>query len=409
MENIDPPRKQRELNSTESTRGRRLSLFLSLSLNLGLLLFLTLAWRKAAPGPVATSSTAENTTPSNNPIHAKRLTAKSASAWAQLESADLAIYAANLRAAGCPQKTIRDILLPLIEEKFEPHSESPHFWASFSQQQAAAAARAKEASVLGERKNQAIKELLGFVWTSEGLKQLSSGEEIDSFGFLEYEHAEKSACIGDRFDKQFLQAGLSYRTDRRLATYKAWRQEISEVLSTTELEETELRGILAIYQARNPNLHKAGLSGSELRQLMVLRRDLCNPLPTALLTAVDEPSVTDWSAEQQFNVKARALLGDSRFINYLKSCDAGIERTLGVLQKEHLPRNLVLQLFDLRQQSMTAAQEIRQMPLRRAEKRKRLAAVRENAVEELTSLRHIATDDLLLRINQDWIQEIANP
>jgi hypothetical protein len=121
---------------------------------------------------------------------------------------------------------------------------------------------------------------------------------------------------------------------------------------------------------------------------------------------LQEPDCAD---EQQFNTKARGLLGDDRFIDYLKSCDASMERTLATLEKEYLPRNLALQLFDLRQEVMNRAREIRQLPVRRAEKRTRLAALRQNALEELATLPNAVTESPVLEINRDWLQEIANP
>ena len=143
-----------------------------------------------------------------------------------------------------------------------------------------------------------------------------------------------------------------------------------------------------IYQRRNPNLCKAGLSGSELRQLMVFRRELCNPLPSALLAGRRRASRGARLRHANINSmrKLRSLLGDNRFLDYLKSCDAGIEKTLVTLEKEHLPQSLALQLFDLRQEAIARAQEIRQLPVRRAEKRAQLAALRQNALEQLASL-----------------------
>ncbi|MDB6029213.1 MAG: hypothetical protein JWM68_5436 [Verrucomicrobiales bacterium] len=407
MENAEPSRTRRPLNSAESTRGSRLFLALSLSLNLGLLLFLVLMYRR--PAAVSTIPLPENTIQANARTprtDAKRVVVRAARAsrWAPLESSDLAVYAANLRAAGCPPKTVRDILLPWIEEKFEPPvSELTNFWASFSQRQAAAAARAEQESAAEKEKDKTFQELLGFAWSSEGLKQAYAGEAAGSVGFLDYERAEKLLCIADRFATQSLR---TRRTDPSSTLYQAWRQEAVEVLSPAEVEETELREILRICQRRDSNLCKAGLSGSELRQLMAFRRELCDP--SVLLENDKLFPELDSSGEQQFYTKARSLLGDSRFIDYLKNCDIRIGRTFVELEKEHLPRSLALQLFDLRQEATARAQEIRQQPVRRAEKRAQLAALRQSAVEQLAALPN-ASDSPLLRLNQDWLQEIAKP
>ncbi|MGZ5529137.1 MAG: hypothetical protein ACXWJB_10735, partial [Limisphaerales bacterium] len=145
---------------------------------------------------------------------------------------------------------------------------------SFSQRQAAAAARAEQENALRKQKDRTVKELLGFAWSTGGLKNAYEGEWIGSVGFLDFEHAEKFLCIADRFDKPFARANSSHRIDRRSAIYHEWHQEVGRILSPAEFEESELRGILIIYQRRYQTLINAGLSGSELRQLMIYRREL---------------------------------------------------------------------------------------------------------------------------------------
>lgn len=418
MQNAEPSHTRRRTNSAEPAQTSRLFLFLSLSVNLGLVLFLAVVSRRSASPEVSRNSLPDNTnaTSERSRPETKRFATRkiSNSPWKQLESADLAIYAANLRAAGCPPKTVRDILLPLLEERFEnlnpSVTEPTNFWASFSQRQAAAAAKADQESAMEKERDKAITELFGFAWNSVGLKLAYAGETAGSIGFLDYEHAETLVCIAERFNTQFSREENLRRIDRRLAIYQAWRQEASEVLSPSEFEEAELRAILMIWQRRNPNLCKIGISGAELRQLMTFRRELCSPLPSVLLTRSDELlQEPDWNGDQLFHARARSLLGDDRFIDYLKSWDASIERTLTALEKVHLPRSRALQLFDLRQESIARAQEIRRLPIRRAEKRAQLATLRQSALEQLSVLSIAAADNPLLKLDQDWLQEIANP
>lgn len=420
MENDEPSRTSRRQNCAPPIRESRLFLFLSLTLNLGLVVFLV--WAYQHPSSTAIPELSPTGHPANesrrsagtqiNPV-ATRVAAVN-SPWRQLESSDLSVYAANLRAAGCPEKTVRDILLPALEENFEHAkpivSEPTNFWASFSERKAVATARAEQERALQQQKEETLKELFGFVWLSEGLRSAYSVETAHSIGFLDYDHAEKFLCTSERFKKQFARADLSHRFDRRVTIYQAWLQEVGEALSPSELEETELREIFLVCERRDQKLSGAGLSGSELRQLMAFRRELCNPLPSTLLAESDDLfGETDWVGEQKFYAKARELLGESRFLDYLKSCDVGIDRTIATLEKEHLPTSLALQLFDLRQEAMARAQEIRQLPVRRADKRLRIAALRQSALEQLASLSNGETDTALIRINQDWLQEIANP
>lgn len=419
MQNAEPSRTRPRTNSAEPAQRSRLFLFISLSINLGLVLFLAVLFRRSASHDVPDISSPENTSATSDRSprpETKRFATRTApnSPWKQLESADLAIYAANLRAAGCPSKTVRDILLPSIEERFETLNplvtEPTNFWASFSQRQSVATAKAEQESAREKERDKAIAELLGFAWSSSGLKLSYAGETAGSIGFLDYDRAEKLVCIAERFQKQFSR-GENVRSIDHSVIYQAWRQEASEVLFPGEFEETELRAILLNCQRHNPNLCKIGLSGSELRQLMTFKRELYGPLPPALLSRSSDELLQepDWNGEQQFHAKARSLLGDDRFLDYLKSYDASIERTVIALEKVHLPRSRALQLFELRQEAMARAQEIRGLPIRRAEKRSQLATLRQRALEQIAALSIAANDNPLFKLDQDWLQEIANP
>jgi hypothetical protein len=121
---------------------------------------------------------------------------------------------------------------------------------------------------------------------------------------------------------------------------------------------------------------------------------------------VQEP---DAAGEQQFLSKARSLLGDSRFLDYLKNTDVSIARTISGLEKLQLPRTAALQLFDLRQESIAHAEQIRDLPIHRAEKRTQLVALRQSAFEQLLALSNGDADSVVIRANEKWLQEIKSP
>ncbi|MDB6059089.1 MAG: hypothetical protein JWO95_2933 [Verrucomicrobiales bacterium] len=416
MENAAPSRTRLPLNSGKPTRANRALLFLSLAVNLGLVVLIAVVFLTRATDSPANNQapdTATQRSVESDANHVRNRT-RPALPWDQLQSPDLAVYAANLRAVGCPEKTVRDTLLPLIEEKFEaielPDSQPTNFWASFSQRQAAAAARAEQERTVRRERDKTVKELLGFAWASDELNRVYTGDAAGSIGFLEYERAEKFLCIADRFNRQFEDINNSRRINRRAAIYQAWRAEVGEVLSAEDFEETELRGLLLIFQRHNASVCHAGLSGSELRQLMIARRELCNPLPSALLAGGDEVvQEPDWVGEQQFLSKARTLLGDSRFLDYLTNSDMSIARTLVGLEKLQLPRTTALQIFDLRHDSIARTQQIRDLPIHRAEKRTQLVALRQSAFDQLLNLCNGDADNPIIRANEMWLQEVKAP
>src|SRR6267143_4470910 len=108
---------------------RRSLLIVSLGLNLGLLLAVAYQARRLQ------SSTAHNSvspsTSSPQPSWPQRSTKaptssgtsqgqqKPAFHWRQIESSDYKTYIANLRAVGCPEQTIRDIIIADVTKAYE--------------------------------------------------------------------------------------------------------------------------------------------------------------------------------------------------------------------------------------------------------------------------------------------------
>ena len=61
--------------------------------------------------PVPRASAAAVTESADQPPNAPRAPAPAEPGWAQLESSDYVSYVANLRRIGCPEQTIRDIIV----------------------------------------------------------------------------------------------------------------------------------------------------------------------------------------------------------------------------------------------------------------------------------------------------------
>jgi len=95
---------------------------LQLSLLLNLLLLVALGWRSAHQPPLHRATRTEVGTPAQKPssrfFQHRAPTPLSATPWASIESADPQRLIANLRALGCPEQTLRDIVVLRICRAF---------------------------------------------------------------------------------------------------------------------------------------------------------------------------------------------------------------------------------------------------------------------------------------------------
>jgi hypothetical protein len=108
---------------------QRHTLVLSLLANGGLAVALACLLTARSPRPAPSNETAPaepNTSPATE-------TAPEFN-WRQLESPDYRTYIANLRAVGCPEETIRNIILPGINQVYAAKNaalvppEGPNYW-----------------------------------------------------------------------------------------------------------------------------------------------------------------------------------------------------------------------------------------------------------------------------------------
>jgi hypothetical protein len=92
--------------------------------------------------------------------------------WSQVESGDYREYMANLRAMGCPEPLIRDMILAELEEAFRKRRggiqrEPLPPWAGRDRRQAVQQEYRRQLNALVEEQQSVTTELLGFAWSNE--------------------------------------------------------------------------------------------------------------------------------------------------------------------------------------------------------------------------------------------------
>lgn len=150
----------------------RLILGVSLLANLGLALWWYHASSPAATPPTAAPVTTESISVTNS--RTAVIVRPQFFSWQELESSNYATYLKNLRAIGCPEETIRDILLAdvnqMLREKylsgFTAPKANPRWWTNF---RANDGGRDEQASVTNflEERNTIMTQLFGADWQKD--------------------------------------------------------------------------------------------------------------------------------------------------------------------------------------------------------------------------------------------------
>jgi len=231
--------------------------FLQLSVALNLILAGFALWRTshAALPPRATRTQVEtpvSQSPQSRPI-GSILTSRSAkSLWQQIDSADVAGFIANLRAAGCPEQTIRDIVVLRVCRSYFARLQQMEFeraqqgdyrgWSKngewrdgvYAQRDLRNEMISTLESALGEPWNKLSASVLG--WPERG------PDPMEGFSLEQRKLVRELNTRYDREEGELawnkLTGDLSVEDDARLRQLKRQqREELARILSPQQLEE----------------------------------------------------------------------------------------------------------------------------------------------------------------------------
>jgi hypothetical protein len=211
---------------------------ISLSLNIGVALWAGLLRRPPpleVPEPLSPRPVAALPTPAPTPGSAA-MTNQPAFHWREVESADYRAYIANLRRIGCPEQTLRDIILADVNKLYAPRyaalaGRAPElaWWGKFDKKHALRPELATQLRALNEEKKGVLQRLLGPLTGAE-LASLETGaasvREQNTLAFLPeakqstvHDLVSRYQALGEWSEAEW--AGLT--TDEREAKEKELR------------------------------------------------------------------------------------------------------------------------------------------------------------------------------------------
>ena len=108
--------------------------------------------------------------------------------WRMIETTNYEEYVANLRAVGCPEKTIRDIILADVEKHYAARRRAAgvndSFWLAGNRRRAAERAREKELGALKQEQAALIRRSLGIEWYADSDHMFDSFEDQALIRFI---------------------------------------------------------------------------------------------------------------------------------------------------------------------------------------------------------------------------------
>src|SRR5262245_39761268 len=209
--------------------------------------------------------------------------------WREVESSDFRKYIANLRAIGCPEETIRDIIITDINKLYASklaavagRAKDFKFWQSGNAKTKLASDARKQLRDLQNEKRELIKALLGVDLDQELRKSGNYDVVADEMMFGSVPESKRSQVreIVERYaemEKELRPEGqrsFMPGDQTELKKIRDQRQaELAKILTPEELENYELRNSTTADFLRN-RLGSLNVSEDEFRKLFRLQKDL---------------------------------------------------------------------------------------------------------------------------------------
>lgn len=281
--------------------------------------------------------------------------------WSQLESADYRIYLSNLRAIGCPEQTVRDLITADVDDFFAGRVKqlvdgvTGDFWRYITQADELdrlVQAKYEELSALDDERDELLKSLFDgrlprYVEREEKAvaDRRVNAEEIGDFLSAEKQVAYFAA--GEELERawsEFLQTpqltGSQQQAKRKELEAVRWAT-LAEALTPEELAELRLResGAAGVRH----QLVGLDLSESEMR-LAALSRQAKETAKGKIV-----------SAEAEAGERAlREALGPERYAAFERGVDSRFSLFHRVAQRLELPEATAIQAYEIRVQAEQA-------------------------------------------------------
>ncbi|HKI70057.1 MAG TPA: LysM domain-containing protein, partial [Verrucomicrobiae bacterium] len=296
--------------------------------------------------------------------------------WSQLESKDYPTYIANLRNVGCPEQTIRDIIIADVnalyarKEATDIVTPDQEWWRTEPDTNLLATAREK-LRALDEERRALLTRLLGPNWESEDLVGLarpsSTPIPLDGpvLGALPTD-VKKAVQIINQKAQEKIQAYLTAQREQgktpdpaELARLRQeTRNELAEVLSPQQLEEFLLRYSATADSLRRElgQLRYFHVTQSEFKNVF----DATDPIDQQLAAlSGNDPNTAELRAslEQQRDNAIKNVLGDSRYQEFVRLHDPAYQSAMAQAQQAGSPDS-TMRLYQIGQAAAQQQQSI---------------------------------------------------
>ncbi|MBN2507295.1 MAG: hypothetical protein JXQ71_11430 [Verrucomicrobia bacterium] len=286
---------------------------------------------------------------------------KRARSWSDLESTNYVLYIQNLLAFGCPEETVRDIIIADISNLYagkkaalKAQLPAPRYWQSprtRARQSPELAGVQAQLRALDAEQRTLVKDLLGVDLDAELARYAGDDRAPDvTLDFLSPEKRHEVQSVLERYPADD-PSGSPDAAEARLREQER-DAELAGLLTPEELFEFQVRHS-ALTKSLQQRLESFEPTEEEFREVFQLQRELDRTLDQRFdeddLRNHDIRSKVLAGAQAAYAEELKAKLGQSRYTEYVRSQDADYQALLRLSERFDLPKTKVASVYDLKQ------------------------------------------------------------
>ena len=343
--------------------------------------------------------------------------------WRQLESEDYSAYVQRLREIGCPEQTIRDIIIADIDKLLAPRLQSLKarrqdlkYWHPEEEELANNTDQrevTRQERAIDNEKRQILQELLGVDLVRERLKQRGDEDYYERrLAFLPEEkrgvlrqlledYDEREQNLRQKADEGEFLTAADQAELRRIETER--EAQLSNVLTPEELTQYEL-WLSPTANAVRQSVYGMNATEEEFLSIYNLRKQFDEKWGEA--ETLGEGRVQQWQqAKAELENELRAQLGEKRYGDLKRGEDPEFHHLNAIVSRHRLPRHRAYDVYELKR-SIQSMREVVQNDSRLGPEQKAQAMTAMNQEAEIIAkelLGEKALNSYLRRGQGSWL------
>ena len=352
--------------------------------------------------------------------------------WSEVESTDYRVYMANLRAIGCPERTIRDIIVADVDQLFIERLRrviapmSARFWwlvANMKQAEEEGERYEEQWKALEQEREAVFQELLGTKkpFRAEQDPAREAGERARQSRELDFLTPEKQQAVLAlrenlvqaqhqlwQTDRQLTKEEREERQQKQRETQAGCDRQLAELLTPEELAEYRLR-TSGSADVRH-RLRRADFSEAELRALTRIGNARREAESAISGNSPETKQQQREAARQRAEEEIKQALGEARYAAYERAGDHRFEQIAQVTERHGMPEEKALAVYAMQREAEAQANLIRLDGTRPAEERgallQAIRAETERSVKAALGEKAFATYQ---KRSGNWISSLSAP